>query len=98
MNNRNKQIRKLLAEKGFDSFDDLSERLNNFPETRSAKDIEDELAKLKLQLINPQPLFTLTAEEVEIVERNLINVFTFDEEELNKIRTRIEQWKDENEI
>ena len=49
-----------------------------------------------MQTSNSQPLFTLTAEEVEVVERNLIAVFTIDEEELNKIRTRIKQWKDDN--
>lgn len=52
MNNRDKEIRKLLAKKGFDSFDDLSERLNNFPETRSAKEIEEELENLKSRLTN----------------------------------------------
>ena len=71
MNNRDKEIRKLMTEKGFESFDDLSERLNNFPETRSAKDIEDKLAELKMQLIKPQPLFTLTAEEVEYLKNDL---------------------------
>ena len=67
MKDKQKEIMKLMAEKGFNSFDDLSERLNNFPEPSSAKDIEDKLAKL----INPQPLFTLTAEEVEIVDGSL---------------------------
>ena len=72
MNNRDKEIRKLMAEKGFNSFDDLPERLNQFPTTDSYEDVVAELAELKMQLINPQPLFTLTAEEVETA-RKLIN-------------------------
>lgn len=72
MEKRDKEIKKLMAEKGFDSFDDLSERLNQFPTTDSYEDVVAELAELKMQLINPESLFTLTAEEVEIAEKLFI--------------------------
>lgn len=67
MNKRDKEIRKLMTEKGFDSFDDLSDRLNQFPTTGSYEDVMSELAELKMQLTHQssKPLFTLTAKEVE---------------------------------
>lgn len=40
--------------------------------------------------------FELNAEEVEIVERNLIYFFKSDKEEVDKILTRIKQWQNEN--
>lgn len=92
-----------MAEKGV-NFDDLSERLNNFPEPSSAKDIEDKLAKL----INPQPQFTLTAEEVDVIQRALgllsndmcvqVSYNPYAKEyydKANNLLTRIEQWQDE---
>lgn len=61
------------------------------------KEDEDKIKNaLHKKLNNPQPLFTLTADEVEIVERNLVYFFKSDKEEVDKILTRIKQWQDEN--
>lgn len=93
MQNRDKEIRRLMAEKGV-NFDDLSERLNNFPEPSSAKDIEDKLAKL----INPQPQFTLMAEEVKYLKdelefKKLVKAEPLLDLEQNLLN-RIKQWNE----
>lgn len=110
MENRDKEIRKLMAEKGFDSFDDLSERLNQFPKTDSYEDVVDKLAELKMQLINPQPLFTLTAEEVTIVEhfltydKMLLETYESSQEndimigDLNHILNKIKDYRNGKEV
>lgn len=44
---------------------------------------------------NIEKNFKLTPDEVEIVERNLVCFFKSDKEEVDKILTRIKQYKDE---
>lgn len=40
--------------------------------------------------------FELTAEEVEIIERNLVYFFKSDKEEVDKILKRIKEWQNDN--